>query len=200
MNGEEARKPRLASGTARGPAAAEEREQEREISSPFEAGHGGPQDRGSSRRDHRASGADTDAGREISDIDRRLGELHEFLRRAKEGGVGGLPLPPLPPHPPPPPLTPAELKPPHESPSIDASSSPGPAADGRSPPRRDGSEAVASAAVDGRGGGVTRSGSTLRGSDRSDGGDVERSPQRGAVGENSEAGGSRAWQMGGEEE
>ncbi|CAM9760289.1 unnamed protein product [Scytosiphon promiscuus] len=30
----------------------------------------------------------TEAGREISDIDRRLGELHDFLRRAKEGGVG----------------------------------------------------------------------------------------------------------------
>lgn len=30
-------------------------------------------------------------GREISDIDRRLGELHEFLKRAKAGGV---PLPP----------------------------------------------------------------------------------------------------------
>lgn len=38
-----------------------------------------------------------EAGREISDIDRRLGELHEFLRRAKAGSTGGvlpLPLPP----------------------------------------------------------------------------------------------------------
>ncbi|CAM9819590.1 unnamed protein product [Ectocarpus fasciculatus] len=50
-------------------------------------------------------GSEMEAGREISDIDRRLGELHEFLKRAKEGrggeGVGaGLPLP-LPPPPPP---------------------------------------------------------------------------------------------------
>ncbi|CAM9773157.1 unnamed protein product [Ectocarpus sp. 13 AM-2016] len=46
-------------------------------------------------------GGEMEAGREISDIDRRLGELHEFLKRAKEGGgVGaGLPLP-LPPPPP----------------------------------------------------------------------------------------------------
>lgn len=28
-------------------------------------------------------------GREISDIDRRLGELHEFLKRAKAGGIAG---------------------------------------------------------------------------------------------------------------
>lgn len=45
--------------------------------------------------------ADREAGREISDIDRRLGELHEFLRRAKAGGGGGAggggsPLPPPP--------------------------------------------------------------------------------------------------------
>ena len=40
---------------------------------------------------------DAQAGREISDIDRRLGELHEFLKRAKEGGLGALPLPPPPP-------------------------------------------------------------------------------------------------------
>lgn len=34
--------------------------------------------------------AGTEASPEISDIDRRLGELHEFLRRAKGGGgVGG---------------------------------------------------------------------------------------------------------------
>lgn len=44
-----------------------------------------------------ASGADAQAGREISDIDRRLGELHEFLKKAKEGGLGALPLPPPPP-------------------------------------------------------------------------------------------------------
>eukprot|EP00903_Cladosiphon_okamuranus_P009943 g9436.t3 len=47
-----------------------------------------------------AAGMDAQAGREISDIDRRLGELHEFLKRAKEGGLGALPLPP-----PPPPVT-----------------------------------------------------------------------------------------------
>lgn len=43
----------------------------------------------------------TGAVRDISDIDRRLGELHDFLRRAKAGGGGagaGVPLPfPLPP-------------------------------------------------------------------------------------------------------
>lgn len=33
-------------------------------------------------------GGASEAGREISDIDRRLGELHDFLRRAK-GGAGG---------------------------------------------------------------------------------------------------------------
>ncbi|CAN0194090.1 unnamed protein product, partial [Ectocarpus sp. 12 AP-2014] len=47
------------------------------------------------------AGGEMEAGREISDIDRRLGELHEFLKRAKEGGGVGaglsLPLPPPPP-------------------------------------------------------------------------------------------------------
>ena len=43
--------------------------------------------------------SDTGGGRDISDIDRRLGELHEFLMRAKAGGGGArVPLPlPVPP-------------------------------------------------------------------------------------------------------
>ena len=55
------------------------------------------QRRGSRSTTSTASGMDEQAGREISDIDRRLGELHEFLKRAKEGGLGALPLPPPPP-------------------------------------------------------------------------------------------------------
>lgn len=83
------------------PAAEEEEEGEARRAHVFSTS-GGVEERKQQRRQGSATAVaaptmDPLAGREISDIDRRLGELHEFLKRAKEGGLGALPLPPAPP-------------------------------------------------------------------------------------------------------